>query len=131
MLSIGVTLTSITPIHYAEELAGRSLLRRWANTADKECVEVCVGSCSNGFENLAKVLAPISASKNVLGSIWTAYPLEALLEESTLAILSTPEITHCNDENCARCEDMTKGGLIACDVQDSVSNDDPQSVQID
>ncbi|MDD1781019.1 AAC(3) family N-acetyltransferase [Enterovibrio sp. ZSDZ35] len=129
VLSIGVTLNSITPIHYAEELAGRTLFRRWAKTADNDCVEVCVGSCSNGFANLASAILPISTSENVLGSQWTAYPLEALLEESALAILATPMITHCDDESCPRCEDMTKGGLIACDVQDSVSNDDHKIIQ--
>ncbi|KXF82089.1 AAC(3) family N-acetyltransferase [Enterovibrio coralii] len=123
VLAIGVSLNSITPIHYAEELAGRTLFRRWAATKETPTVEVCVGACSNGFENLHSILEPCSAYTEVFGSQWVAYPLENLLEESALAILAKPEITRCDDKNCVRCEDMVLGGLIACDVQESVSVD--------
>jgi aminoglycoside 3-N-acetyltransferase len=53
MVLIGVDLTKATPIHFAEEKAGRRLFRRWAKLLDGTVHEVAVGSCSEGFNNLA------------------------------------------------------------------------------
>ncbi len=52
----GVDFEACTPIHYAEELAGKSLFRRWA-VQNGQVVEVEEGSCSDGFESLRLMLA--------------------------------------------------------------------------
>ncbi|WP_035024212.1 AAC(3) family N-acetyltransferase [Enterovibrio calviensis] len=111
VLSVGVTLNSITPIHFAEQLAGRELFRRWARTTSRGDVEVCVGSCSEGFHQLEDVLNPISTRIDVGLGKWTSYPLKALIQESARAITANPTITQCTTE-CPRCQDMTAGGLI-------------------
>lgn len=110
VLSIGVTPNSITPIHYAEQLAGKALFRRWAQTAQRGVVETCVGSCSEGFIHLQPYLSTIQSEKRVGESIWTAYPLEALLEVCAQAFRKNPSITRCSDD-CPRCEDMALGGV--------------------
>ncbi|CZF85603.1 AAC(3) family N-acetyltransferase [Grimontia marina] len=110
VLSMGVTPNSITPIHYAEQLAGKSLFRRWALTAHRGVVETCVGSCSEGFIHLQPYLSTIQSEKRVGESIWTAYPLEALLEVCAQAFRTNPSITRCSDY-CPRCEDMALGGV--------------------
>ncbi|USH04696.1 AAC(3) family N-acetyltransferase [Grimontia kaedaensis] len=110
VLSIGVTPNSITPIHYAEQLAGKALFRRWAQTAQRGVVETCVGSCSEGFIYLQPYLSPIQTKKLVGESTWTAYPLEALLHACTQAFRTNPSVTRCSDD-CPRCEDMTLGGV--------------------
>lgn len=111
VLSIGVKATSLTPIHYAEQRAGKRLFRRWALTKNRGVVETCIGSCSNGFEHLNPALERIQARTNVGASLWTRYPLEALLEVCTLAITTAPSITQCS-KTCVRCQDMVLGGAV-------------------
>ncbi|MDD1794485.1 AAC(3) family N-acetyltransferase [Enterovibrio sp. ZSDZ42] len=112
VLSVGVTLNSITPIHFAEQISGRQLFRRWARTQARGDVEVCVGSCSEGFHQLEKTLQPIATSIDVGLGQWTSYPLAALIQESARAISVNPTITQCAPE-CPRCQDMAAGGLIS------------------
>ncbi|WP_394209319.1 AAC(3) family N-acetyltransferase [Enterovibrio calviensis] len=111
VLSIGVTPKSLTPIHCAEQQAGRRLFRRWALTASRGEVEVCIGSCSNGFNQLEDALQPAATKIKVGLSDWTSYSLESLLENCTRAIIENPSITQC-DIDCPRCQDMVSGGLI-------------------
>ncbi|PMN72140.1 AAC(3) family N-acetyltransferase [Enterovibrio norvegicus] len=112
VVSMGVPLTTITPIHFAEQLAGRNLLRRWAKTYTRGIVETSVGSCSEGFNKFAPLLTEISQQAKAGQSTWTAYPLHTLVQTCAHAIKTTPTITHCGDEKCYRCADMEKGGLL-------------------
>lgn len=108
----GVDLTKATPIHYAEERAGRRLFRRWAKYLDNPCVEVEVGSCSEGFEKLSPVLAPIEKKVFVGVSQWRVFPFKQFIDIASEAIRNDQSITHCEDESCTRCNHAAKGGPI-------------------
>lgn len=115
VLTVGVDLTSVTPIHCAEQMAGRRLLRRWARTKAEGDVEILVGSCSEGFYHLERALHPIANRVKAGQSLWTSYTLSVLLDICRDTIKQNPSITHCDDIHCPRCEDMLKGGPIQLD----------------
>ena len=75
-------------------------------------MEVEVGSCSNGFDAFEPVLAPLARETTVGASRWRAYPARETLEAATDAIRANPEITRCDDPDCARCRDMVAGGIL-------------------
>jgi aminoglycoside 3-N-acetyltransferase len=110
MVLIGVDLTKATPIHFAEEKAGRRLFRRWAKLMDGTVHEVAVGSCSEGFNNLAPAVRELEINLMVGQSKWRVYPFRAFIDTVTRMIVRNPEITHCADVNCVRCNDAIKGG---------------------
>lgn len=108
----GVSLTSMTFIHYAEELAGRTLFRRWALDRDGEVVMVPVGSCSDGFEQLRPSLASLEMTTNVGESEWRCYRAGAALDALVSAIRDSPELTRCDNPECVRCRDSIAGGPL-------------------
>ncbi len=109
---VGVDLTSATPIHFAEEKAGRRLFRRWAKNADGSTLEVEVGSCSDGFNNLQPPLKNLELNATVAESAWKVYPFKGFIDTLAQAILQNPSITHCADPDCVRCNDMVRGGPL-------------------
>jgi len=109
-LLIGVGLERMTLIHLAEERAGRTLFRRWANAADGLPTEVEVGSCSDGFGNLEPVLGALARETTVGKSRWRAFPARAVLDAAAEAIRGDPEITKCGSARCLRCRDAAAGG---------------------
>ena len=108
----GVDLTSATPIHFAEERAGRRLFRRWAKNSDGSAQEVEVGSCSDGFNNLDSFLKNIEENMQFGQSCWKIYPFCTFIDTVTDAILQNPPITHCANPDCERCNDAIKGGPL-------------------
>jgi aminoglycoside 3-N-acetyltransferase len=108
----GVGLTKATPIHYAEEHAGRRLFRRWARYADGSIWQVAVGSCSKGFENFAPKVRSIEQRIQVLESQWRIYPFRAFVDAVSAAIVENPVISHCGESECTRCGDAVRGGPI-------------------
>jgi aminoglycoside 3-N-acetyltransferase len=108
----GVDLTKATPVHYAEERAGRNLFRRWGKDVVNPCIEVEVGSCSEGFEKLSPVLAPIEERVFVGASQWRIFPFKPFIDTASEAIRNDQSITHCEDENCERCNHAVKGGPV-------------------
>ncbi len=106
----GVDLTSATPIHLAEARAGRNLFRRWALTGEGATLEVEVGSCSDGFNNLAPAVRDIEIARQVGESRWRVYPFRPFIEAVTEAIVQNAAITHCGDPDCIRCQDAVRGG---------------------
>jgi aminoglycoside 3-N-acetyltransferase len=110
LLLIGVGLDRMTMLHLAEERAGRTLFRRWANGPDGRPMEVEVGSCSNGFGNLEPVLGPLARETTVGSSRWRAFPARPTVEAAVEAIRERPEITHCARADCLRCADAVAGG---------------------
>jgi aminoglycoside N3'-acetyltransferase len=104
----GVDLTSCTPIHYAEELAGRKLFRRWA-VYNNNIVEVEVGSCSEGFEKIRDFLKEIEIIDYIGESQIRIYSFKKFILETAKIIQEKPEITICK-ERCERCMDMYNGG---------------------
>lgn len=105
----GVDLTSATPIHFAEERAGRRLFRRWAK-GNNMTLEVEVGSCSDGFNNLAPYVKNIETSIQVGQSVWKIYPFRTFIDTVARAIVQNPAVTHCADQKCIRCNDSVRGG---------------------
>jgi len=109
-LLIGVGLERMTLIHLAEERAGRTLFRRWANAADGKPMEVEVGSCSDGFGRLEPVLGPLARETIVGRSRWRAFPARAVVDVAADAIRADPGITDCGSPDCRRCGDAIAGG---------------------
>jgi aminoglycoside 3-N-acetyltransferase len=110
VLLIGVGLERMTLLHLAEERAGRTLFRRWANAPDGLPMEVEVGSCSDGFGNLEPVLGPLARERDVGSSRWRALPARATVEAASEAIRERPDITRCSRSDCRRCADAVTGG---------------------
>ena len=108
----GVGLRSTTPVHFAEERAGRRMFRRWAKAPDGSIVEVEVGSCSDGFNRLDPLVEPIGVKTQVGPSPWRIYPFHTFVETLANAIRQDQTLTHCANPDCARCNDATRGGPI-------------------
>ena len=108
----GVDLTVMTLIHLAEKEAGRFLFRRWANCQDGKPTAVEAGGCSGGFGKLNSAFASFIRERKVGKSDWRIYPAADVLETATEAIKAQPNITHCADVACGRCNDSIAGGPI-------------------
>ena len=111
VLLMGVGLESMTFIHLAERVAGRNLFRRWANSTDGRPMMVEVGGCG-GFDNFKPIFASLMREIRVGKSVWLAFPARETLEAATKAIRENPNITHCDNPHCGRCNDAVKGGPI-------------------
>lgn len=112
VLLMGVNLDNATIIHYAEQVAGRRPFIRWANNLKGDPSAISVGSCSNGFNNFADILKPIEMNTTVGNSTWRCFPAKDMVEICVNAIRENPEITHCKNPNCERCNDAVLGGPI-------------------
>lgn len=112
---MGVGLDNLTLLHLAEQRAGRVPFRRWANDAQGQAAAVDVGSCSDGFEQLAPVLQPWERRLTVGASLWCIYPARQALDAAAAAIRAHPAITHCQNPTCGRCNDAMAGGPILKD----------------
>jgi len=111
VVMMGVGLTEMTFLHYAEQLAGRTPFVRWANGLDGTPMEVQYGGCSNGFEAFTPVLAHLEQRATAGQSLWRAYPARKALDAAINAIQKDPYITYCADR-CGRCADAIAGGPI-------------------
>jgi len=109
---MGVDLTKATTIHLAEEMAGRRLFRRWAKNLDGSQQEVAVGSCSDGFNNFSPWVQEIELSISVGYSRWRVFPFKEFVDIIVDAIVQNPEMTHCPNTHCLRCNDAVKGGPL-------------------
>lgn len=109
---MGVGLTSATPVHLAEETAGRRLFRRWALTGGGRVREVEVGSCSDGFDNLQPFLSSVEMIVRAGESTWKIYPFRPFIDLLAEAIVRDPAITRCADRDCLRCNDAVRGGPL-------------------
>lgn len=105
----GVDFSSCTPIHFAEEVSGKTLFRRWA-VYHGRTVEVEVGSCSDGFENLASVAQPLEKVDYLGDSRIRLYPFNPFIERVAAVMRATPALASCSDNDCLRCRDMARGG---------------------
>ena len=110
IMLMGVSLTSMTFLHLAEQRAGRRLFVRWANDAAGRPIAAEIGSCSEGFDNFAPFLAPLTRSIRVGQSEWRAFPARETLAAAVAAIRADPALTHCADSGCERCNDAVAGG---------------------
>ncbi|MFN8517140.1 MAG: AAC(3) family N-acetyltransferase [Chloroflexia bacterium] len=112
ILLMGVGLTNMTFLHLAEQHAGRRSFVRWANDATGQPSPAEVGSCGEGFDNFAPMLAPLERRLTVGTSTWTAYPARETLLAAVAAIRANPALTHCADPRCQRCNDAIAGGPL-------------------
>lgn len=112
VLLIGVGLERMTLLHLAEKEAGRILFRRWAKDPDGRPIAVEVGGCSEGFGKLEPHLEAITKTLTVGQSEWKLFPAGEAVERAASAIRLDPQITHCGDETCERCNDAVSGGAI-------------------
>ena len=110
VVMMGVDLRSMTALHFAEQMAGRVLFLRWATDRGGAVIEVEVGGCSRGFNNMELALRRIERRAVVGNSLWRIFPSAALLERASGAIRSRPEITRCGISECWRCDDSIAGG---------------------
>ncbi|MBN2084793.1 MAG: AAC(3) family N-acetyltransferase [Anaerolineales bacterium] len=106
----GVGLTAATPIHFAEELSGRRLFRRWGMRKDGTLCATEEGGCSEGFENLAPAVASLENRIAVGAGLWRIYPFRKFIDALVPVLRANPSITHCGDPGCLRCNDAVKGG---------------------
>lgn len=112
VLLMGVSLNSVTAIHFAEQLAGRTPFVRWAKDAQSKTIPVSAGSCSEGFHRLYDALREQEKRTTVGKSVWSCYRAKALVDTCVKRITQQPDITHCGDPLCHRCNDAVKGGPI-------------------
>ena len=112
VVMMGVGLNRMTLLHLAEQMAGRNLFRRWANGPDGNPMEVAVGSCSEGFVNFSSILSPVMIEEKVGKSVWQVYPVKETLTISAREIQANPNLTHCGDADCLRCQHAVLGGPI-------------------
>ena len=112
IILMGVGLNHLTLVHGAEKAAGRVLFRRWANGATGQPMAVEAGGCSDGFEQLAPVLAPVEQTSWVGSSFWRILPAQPALTTLTLALRQEPSLTRCDNPSCDRCRDAIAGGPL-------------------
>lgn len=107
---MGVGLNRLTLLHLAERRAGRSSFIRWANGPGGSIIQVKLGGCSEGFTRLAPALAAITVSARVGRSHWSVLPAAGAVDAAAEAIRTDPQITHCDNTACDRCNDAVLGG---------------------
>lgn len=107
-----VGLDRMTLLHYAEQVAGRTLFRRWARLAGRAVAMVAVGGCSEGFGRFDDELRPIETRVTVGGSRWRVFPAQAAVEVAAAAIKRDPSMTSCGAPGCERCPDAVLGGPL-------------------
>jgi aminoglycoside 3-N-acetyltransferase len=109
---MGVGLTRMTLLHWAEQVAGREQFRRWARDEQGRTLMVESGGCSEGFNRLAPTLVLVEADVRVGASEWRCFPAGDVVALAAEAIRIDPGITHCEVRTCARCNDAALGGPI-------------------
>jgi len=104
VLLLGVDHTVNTSIHYAEKLAGRRPLLRWALTWNR--IVECPGfpNCSDGFEAIRPDVKHVTRRVRVGESFIEAIPLHPLLQAVETSIKKNPLALLCQREECERCD---------------------------
>ena len=108
----GVGLDRMTLLHHAEQVAGRTLFRRWARVGSGEVTMVAVGGCSGGFGRFDDELRSIETRLTVGESTWRVFPAQAAVEIAAAAIERGPTMTSCAAPGCERCADAVLGGPL-------------------
>ena len=112
IVMMGVDLTKMTAIHHAEKLSGRNLYINWALDENGNTIRIREGSCSDGFDKLDSAVEKYEKRITVGNSLWRIFPMKETVLACADAIKKDPSITHCDDANCIRCNDMQKGGPV-------------------
>ena len=123
VVMMGVDLRTMTALHLAEQMAGRTLFRRWASDYGGAVVEAECGGCSRGFNGIEPALRPVERRETVGNSLWRIFPIADALERASAAIRECPEITRCA---VGGCEDGIEGG---CFVRSATSGASPSQAR--
>ena len=108
----GVGVNRMTALHLAEQMAGRKMFLRWANNKDKKPAYAEAGGCSEGFINLDPYINHLDKKEKCGESLWRVFPLNKTLKQAARVIQLKPQITHCADGKCLRCNDAAAGGPV-------------------
>ena len=100
----------MTALHLAEQVAGRRMFIRWANGSQGNVITAECGGDSERFERLAPAVAAAETRVACGSSEWRVFDAAPLLEAAGAAIRQQPEITHCGNPGCVRCNDAVAGG---------------------
>jgi aminoglycoside 3-N-acetyltransferase len=100
LLLLGVTHTSSTAVHLAEQLAGRQLFVRHALTPEGVRA-VRAGGCGEAFDDLQPHVEHLERLTKVGGATLRCYPLAPYVETARRLILRDPFALLC--ETCDRC----------------------------
>ncbi|TDW15637.1 AAC(3) family N-acetyltransferase [Kribbella kalugense] len=104
VLLLGVTHTSNTTIHLAEQYLGRSLFYRYAKSADGLWVELPnVPGESHRFDDIEPVLRPATKEVQIGQARVRRIPKDAVLAATRQLILDDPAALLCTDDPECRC----------------------------
>ncbi len=112
VLLMGVNLDRATILHYAEQVAGREPFARWANDPQGNPILCRMGGCSRGFNHFADCVKSIENDRLVGKSLWRCFAAAKLVEQCANAMRENPQISHCGNSDCIRCDDAVAGGPI-------------------
>jgi len=112
ILLLGVTLTSCTAVHLAEEMAGRRSFIRWAQGLDGVVRRARTGGCSEGFDSLLPHLGDVIRETTIGSARVIIAPLVPFLGRVAGIIRRDPGITMCRTR-CDRCRAAVAGGPAA------------------
>lgn len=108
---MGVTLSSCTAIHNAEERAGRRPFIRWATDRNGMTKRVRAAGCAKGFDDLMPYCRELFSETYVGECRILTAPLNELINHAAAIIKSCPQLTRCS-ESCLRCRDAILGGPL-------------------
>jgi aminoglycoside 3-N-acetyltransferase len=103
ILLMGVNHTVNTSIHLVEHLVGRKQFVRWALSRNN--VTECPGfpGCSNGFEQAAVSLKPITRKGTLGDALIQAIPVQQMVRILADMLRKNPLDLLCDDLYCERC----------------------------
>ena len=111
VLLLGVSLSSCTAIHVAEERAGRKAFVRWAMNGERKLCEVLTSGCAKGFDALLPHCRHLFRVERIGNCIAQAAPIGELMKTLAQVMREQPELTRCSKE-CLRCNDAILGGPL-------------------
>ena len=104
VLLLGVTHTSNTTIHLAEQHLGRSLLYRYAKNADGLWIELPnIPGESHHFDDIEPVLRPATKELRIGQARVRRIPKDAVLAVARQLIQADPAALLCTDNPECRC----------------------------
>jgi aminoglycoside 3-N-acetyltransferase len=103
VLLMGAAANQNFSIHYAEKLANRKQLTRWAMAPDGVKMIPYYPMCSNGFHKANFYLQEELHTVHVGSADWQAVRLDVLIRVASMLIQDDPFALLCNDLACPRC----------------------------
>lgn len=111
VLQLGVSHTSNTTIHLAEQRLGRSLFYRYAKTAPGVWAEFPgLSGESHRFDDLEPALAPKTTEVLIGDCRARLVAVRDVLEATDAAVRADPAALLCEDPACERCADAARQG---------------------